>query len=293
MPSSIDLESLRLITAIDRYGSLGAAARDLGISQPAASARLRSVESRYQLSLVSRSTRGSTLTEDGQALCSWANAVLREMETLQAGIAALSEQRHGGLEIAASLTIAEYFLPRWLGEMQRLRPDVHTALRVMNSAEVVATVRARKVSVGFTENPDRPAGLSTRRVGSDRLAVVVAAQHQWTRRAYPPTVDELARTPLVVRETGSGTRETFDRALGAEPRIALEASSTSTLVGAAVNGVGPAVVSEVAVRSQLDSGVLVEVPTELNLRRPLLAIWRADETLRSPATDLVAIAAAR
>lgn len=284
---------MRLIVSVDRLGSLGAAARDLGISQPAASQRLRSLESRYGLSLVSRSTRGSRLTEDGKALCSWANAVLREVDTLQAGIAALSEQRHGGLGIAASLTIAEYFLPRWLGEMQRVRPDVHTALRVMNSAEVVATVRSREVSLGFTENPDRPRGLSTRRVGSDRLAVVVATRHAWTRRAYPPTAEELAATPLVLREAGSGTRETFERALGREPRLALEASSTSALIGAAVNGVGPAVVSEVAVRSHLDAGVLVEVRTELDLRRPLLAIWRADETLRAPATDLVGIAASR
>lgn len=291
MASRIDLESLRLIVAIDRHHSLGAAARELGISQPAASARLRSVESGYGLSLVSRSARGSELTEDGRAVCSWAENVLREVDTLQAGIAALSEQRKGGLEIAASLTIAEYFLPRWLGEMQRTMPDVHTALRVMNSAEVEAQVRQRDVSLGFTESPERPRGLSTRRVGSDRLAVVVAPRHEWTRRVYPPTADELAQTPLVLREAGSGTRETFDRALGTEPRIALEASSTSALVGAAVNGVGPAVVSEVAVRSQLDAGVLVEVTTELDLRRPLLAIWRADERLRSPATDLVAIAA--
>ncbi|UYM06863.1 LysR family transcriptional regulator [Solicola gregarius] len=293
MASRIDLESLRLIVAIDRHHSLGAAARELGISQPAASARLRSVESGYGLSLVSRSTRGSNLTEDGQAVCSWAENVLREVDTLQAGVAALSEQRKGGLEIAASLTIAEYFLPRWLGEMQRTRPDVHTALRVMNSAEVEAQVRRRDVQLGFTESPERPRGLSTRRVGSDRLAVVVAARHEWARRVYAPTADELAQTPLVLREAGSGTRETFDRALGTEPRIALEASSTSALVGAAVNGVGPAVVSEVAVRSHLDAGVLVEVTTQLDLRRPLFAIWRADETLRSPATDLVAIAAQR
>lgn len=292
MPSEIDLDSMRLIAAVDKHGSLGAAARDLGISQPAASARLRSVESRYGLSLVSRSTRGSRLTEDGQALCSWANAVLREVDTLQAGVAALSEQRHGGLAVAASLTIAEYFLPRWLGEMQRVRPDVHAALRVMNSAEVVAKVRDHVVQLGFTEGPDRPPGLSARRVGSDRLVLVVAAGHPWAR-ARPPSQDELADTPLVLREAGSGTRETFDRALGVQPRIALEASSTNALIGAAVNAVGPAVVSGVAVRSHLDTGALVEVATELDLRRPLYAIWRSDEPLRAPATDLVTIAGSR
>jgi len=293
MIADIDLESLRLIVAIDRHHSLGAAARELGISQPAASARLRSVESRYGLSLVARSRRGSTLTEDGHAVCSWAQNVLHEVDTLKAGIAALSEQRKGGLGIAASLTIAEYFLPRWLGELRPLMPEVHAALRVMNSADVVSRVREHDVRLGFVESPERPSDMSTRRVGSDRLAIVISARHEWARRVYVPTVDELAVTPLVLREVGSGTRETFDRALGVEPRLALEVSSTNALVGAAVNGVGPAVVSEVAVRPLLDAGVLVEVRIDLDLTRPLLAIWRGDETLRSPATDLVAIAAQR
>lgn len=289
----VDLESLRLLIAIEAHGSLGAAARSLGVSQPAASARLRSLESRYRLTLVARSTRGSRLTEDGQAVCSWARSVMDEVDTLQAGLRALSEQRSGGLEIAASLTIAEYFLPRWLSELQRVQPHVHASLQVMNSTEVVTRIRSGRTRLGFTEGPGEPPGLSCRQVGSDRLALVVAAGHPWADRSYPTPTDEIAETALVLRESDSGTRQTFDRALGAAPRLALEATSTSALIGAAVNGVGPAVVSEVAVRPHLTSGALVDIPNDLDLRRPLRAIWRAGETLRPPATDLVAIASQR
>lgn len=290
MPSRVDLESMQLLVAIDTHASLGAAARSLGISQPAASARLRALEARYRLSLVARSARGSRLTEDGQAICAWSRAVLRESDTLQAGIAALSEQRRGGVRIAASLTIAEHLLPGWLAEMQRRLPDVHTALRVVNSTDVIEMVRTSQVVLGFIESPAKTAGMSSRRVGRDRLTVVVAPGHPWARRRAPLSVSALTDAAFVVREPGSGTRETFRRALGDEPRIALEAGSTSAVIGSAVSGVGPAVVSELAVRPYLESGALVDVPVALDLRRPLRAIWRADETLRPPAADLVHIA---
>lgn len=85
-----------------------------------------------------------------------------------------------------------------------------------------------------------------------------------------------------MREPGSGTRATFSRALGSEPRVALEAGSTSAVIGSAISGVGPAVVSEFAVRHFVEPGALLDVPVDLDLRRPLRAIWREHERLRPP-----------
>jgi len=293
MSKFVDLDSLRLLLLVDQLGSLGAAARELGISQPAASVRLRSLESRYDLSLVTRSTRGSRLTEDGKAVCAWARNVMTEVDSLEAGISALSAQRRGDLRIAASLTIAEYFMPRWLAELQRSQPGVHAGLVVVNSTEVVAMVRDGRVKLGFIESALAIPDLRTRQVGTDRVTVVVQPEHRWARTRQPIDREELAATPLVVRETGSGTRETFERALGAKASVALEAGSTNVIIGAALNGVGPAVVSEVAARSSIENGTLVDVPVTLDLRRSLRAIWRKEDPLRPPIGDLVAIAARR
>lgn len=293
MSKFVDLDSLRLLLLVDQLGSLGAAARELGISQPAASVRLRSLESRYDLSLVTRSTRGSRLTEDGKAVCAWARNVMTEVDSLEAGIGALSAQRRGDLRIAASLTIAEYFMPRWLAELQRSQPGVHAGLVVVNSTEVVAMVRDGRVKLGFIESALAIPDLRTRQVGTDRVTVVVQPEHRWARTRQPIDREELAATPLVVRETGSGTRETFERALGAKASVALEAGSTNVIIGAALNGVGPAVVSEVAARSSIENGTLVDVPVTLDLRRSLRAIWRKEDPLRPPIGDLVAIAARR
>jgi molybdate transport repressor ModE-like protein len=288
---SLDLVSLRLLVLIDDTGSLGAAARDLGISQPAASARLRSLETHVGLSLVLRSTRGSRLTDDGRAVCAWARLVMEDVAHLETGVAALTAQRRGNLKIAASLTIAEYLMPRWLAELQRAQADVHAGLVVINSHDVVEQVRAGVVTVGFIESPLLTPDLRSQLVGTDRISVVVRPDHPWASSRRPISGQTLAATPLVVRESGSGTRETFDRALGQVGMIAMEAGSPTAIIGAVLNGVGPGVVSEIAVRTAIVQGMLVDVPVALDLRRALRAIWRRSERLHSPTSDLISIAA--
>lgn len=94
----------------------------------------------------------------------------------------------------------------------------------------------------------------------------------------------------MLREEGSGTRSTFERALGQRPTVALQAGSTAALLGAVRAGLGPAVVSQRAVDAEVDAGGLVVVPTTLDLERPLTAVWRKGARL-SPATSaLLAVA---
>src|SRR5690606_5696589 len=84
---------------------------------------------------------------------------------------------------------------------------------VGNSVEVARQVTSEEADLGFIEAPDIPAELSARRIGGDHLEVVVATDHPWSRRRRPLDPAELAQTPLVQREVGSGTRDTYDRAL--------------------------------------------------------------------------------
>lgn len=290
---SLDIVTLRLLIGIDEFGSLGAAARQLRISQPAASARIRSLEAHYRLNLVMRSPRGSSLTDDGKVVCSWARGVTDQIDVLESGIAALKLQRSANLSIAASLTIAEYLLPRWIGELQKALPGATAGLVVANSEGVVDMVIKGRVRIGFVEGPVTATGLTTATVGHDRIAVVVHPDHPWARRKDRIGRAELASTPLVVREAGSGTRATFDLALGAPATIALEAGSTNAVLGSAINGLGPGVVSEIATRTAISAGTLVDVPIDLDTTRPLRAIWPAGERLRSPVSDLIEIATRR
>lgn len=105
------------------------------------------------------------------------------------------------------------------------------SLRVVNSQAVREEVQARNVDIGFIESSLLPIGLARATAGYDRLAVV-GKDHPWARRSIPLTAQELGHARWVLRESGSGTRTTFEAALGRQPLIALEGSSTAVLVGA-------------------------------------------------------------
>ncbi|MFC4056927.1 LysR family transcriptional regulator [Planomonospora corallina] len=290
-----DLESLRLLVEVERLGGLGRAARSAGIAQPSASKRIALLERRLGLTLLERTPTGSTLTSQGTMIAAWAAQVLAAAEELMRGAQAVRHARAAHLHIAASMTVAEYLLPRWLGELQSRQPQVQVGLEVQNSAEVARLVGdgAGGIELGFVEGPSVPQGLAARVVATDRLVVVVAPGHPWARRRTPLLSAELAATPLVVRERGSGTRETLDRALAghvaAAPR--LELGSNTAVKGAAREGSAPAVLSGYAVEAELATGRLVEVATGgIDLERRLRAVWRRGRPPTGPAAVLMAIA---
>lgn len=288
-----ELGALELLLAVVRLGSLGRAAAELGVTQPAASARIRAMERQVGVALLDRSPRGSRPTEAGALVAEWARQVVGAAEELAAGIEALRERRDGRLRVTASLTVAEYLMPGWLVTLKSVRPGVAVTLSAANSTVVAEQVRDGAADLGFVEGTRTPAGLHGAVVAADRLVVVVAPRHRWARRRSGVSAAELAATPLVLREQGSGTREVLDRALAAHGGTAppqLQLASTTALKSAAESGAGPVVVSDLAVADELAAGRLVAVPVpELDLSRPLRAVWPAGRRPSGPARDLLGL----
>ncbi|NUU23283.1 MAG: LysR family transcriptional regulator [Streptomycetaceae bacterium] len=289
-----DLPALELLLAVARLGSLGRAAREAGISQPAASARMRTLERLAGVPLLERTPRGSVLTPAGVLVTDWARPLLDAADELDAGLAALREDHNTRLRVEASLTVAEYLLPRWLVALREARPGVAVSLRVANSTEVAARVLAGEGDLGFTEGSRAPSGLDSAVVAHDRLTVVVAPGHPWARRRKPVPAAELAATPLVQREQGSGTREVLAAALAGHGTVPteplLELASTTALKAAAVSGAGPAVLSSLAVADDVTSGRLIAVEVaDLPLRRSLRAVWPHGTHPTGPARELLAL----
>ncbi|MDT9684125.1 LysR family transcriptional regulator [Streptomyces sp. TRM76323] len=292
-----DLGALELLLAVARHGSLGRAAREVGITQPAASGRIRSMERQLGVALVDRSPRGSRLTAAGALVTDWARRVVEAAEAFDAGAQALRDRRDSRLRVAASMTIAEYLLPGWLIALRAERPDTAVSLQAGNSAAVAALLLAGDADLGYVEGLAVPEGLEGVVVARDRLVVVAAPSHRWARRRAPVTPAELAGTPLVLREYGSGTRQVLDSALAAHGGLAaplMELASTTAVKAAAVSGAGPAVLSELAVTEELASRRLAEVPVEgADLRRALRAVWPTGPRPTGPARDLLSLSRAR
>ncbi|WP_328684405.1 LysR family transcriptional regulator [Streptomyces sp. NBC_00343] len=285
-----DLGALELLLAVARLGSLGAAARELGITQPAASSRVRSMERQLGVALVDRSPRGSTLTDAGALVTDWARRVVEAAAAFDAGAQALRHRRDSRLRVAASMTIAEYLLPGWLLALRSQRPDTAVSLLAGNSTTVAERLLADEADLGFVEGLSVPAGLDSTVIAHDHLIVVTAPTHPWARRQRPVPAAELASTPLILREEGSGTRQVLDAALGGLARPLIELSSTTAVKASAVSGAGPAVLSELAVGEELSMRRLVRIPVEgITLARDLRAVWPTGHRPTGPARELLSL----
>lgn len=290
-----DLEVLHLLVAVAESGSVGAAAAQVGIRQPSASTSLTRCERRLGLTLLNRSTRGTTLTADGAIYVDWARQLLAAAERMQLATAALQAARSAHVRVAASMTVAEYLVPRWLGAFRREHTGIEVNLAVLNSTEVVRQVQAGRHDVGFIECPQPVRPLSTMRVGRDELLVVAPPGHPWTHRRKPVTAVELAGTPLVQREDGSGTRRTFVdacRAAGVQPVAPAQSLASNTAVRIAASaGTAPAVLSELAVKDAAAAGDLVVVQVSgIDLHRPIRAVWTGPQRPTGPVAGLLSLA---
>ncbi|MFH8466701.1 LysR family transcriptional regulator [Streptomyces sp. NPDC017991] len=285
-----ELGALELLLAVARLGSLGRAARELGITQPAASSRVRSMERQLGVALVERSPRGSRLTDAGALVTDWARRVVEAAEAFDAGAQALRDRRDSRLRVAASMTIAEYLLPGWLIALRGQRPDTAVSLLAGNSTVVAERVLSGEADLGFVEGVSVAAGLDSVVIAHDRLIVVTGPGHAWARRRRALGAAELGATPLILREEGSGTRQVLDAALGGLARPLIELSSTTAVKASAASGAGPAVLSELALGEELSARRLVAIPVEgVRLSRALRAVWPAGHRPAGPARDLLAL----
>ncbi|MGW8063400.1 LysR family transcriptional regulator [Streptomyces ziwulingensis] len=285
-----DLGAMELLLAVARLGSLGGAARELGVTQPAASSRIRSMERQLGVALVDRSPRGSRLTDAGALVTDWARRIVEAAEAFDAGAQALRDRRDSRLRVAASMTIAEYLLPGWLVALRTQLPDTAVSLLAGNSAAVAERLLSDEADLGFVEGVSVPAGLDSAVIARDRLIVVTAPGHPWARRRRPLEAAELAATPLILREKGSGTRQVLDAALGGLARPLIELSSTTAVKAAAVSGAGPSVLSELAVGEELATRRLVSVPVaDVALARDLRAVWPTGHRPTGPARHLLSL----
>ncbi|MTD13575.1 LysR family transcriptional regulator [Nakamurella sp. YIM 132087] len=277
-----ELTALQVLVTVARSPSLNAAAKALGVSQQAVSARVAGLESLVGVPLILRTRQGISMTKAGSTVAEWAHRLLDVAAELDSGLATLRDDGQAHIRIAASLTIAEHLLPGWLvGVRSPGRPNPEIQVVATNSDQVLELLRAGEVDLGFVEKPGVLTDVRSRTVARDELVVVVPPGHPWTRRGFVLDAHLLADTAIVSRETGSGTREALLHALrrvegpGFRLRPALMSLSSTTAVRAAVAaGAGPAVLSRLAVDEDVRAGRLVEIPLPgVDLRRALRAAW--------------------
>lgn len=286
-----DVHSLDLLHSVAELGSIRQAASRHSISQPGASMRLRSLEQLLGVQLLDRSHGRAQLTSAGTAVVQWSEEVLSAMRELQVGVEALRADDRTHLRVMASMTVAEYLVPGWLNRLRTSDPDLVVSLEMGNSHRVLDAMSAAEADVGFVEGQHAPRDLASRVICADDLVVVVDSTHPWARRRKPLVAAELASCPLVLREAGSGTREVLEaamRSLGLTVTALVELGSTTAIKAAVGAGVGPGVLSRLAVDDDVRESRLVEVAIEgFSLGRFIRVVWPKERPLSVSAKRLL------
>ena len=265
------LEQLRIFVAVAEREHMTRAAADLHLTQSATSAAIAALEARYDTKLFDRIGRRIELTAAGRLFLDEARAVLARAAAAEALLTDLSGLKRGALSLAASQTVANYWLPPLLHEFQSRYPGVTLSLRIGNSQQVAGWVREASADIGVIEGSIDDPLLHSSIVADDDLVLCVAPHHPWaTIRSV--TAEMVKATPWVVREAGSGTRAVLDEWLpslgltAADLTIALTLPSNESVRSAVAAGAGATVISRVVVEARLRAGSLIAIEAALPKR---------------------------
>jgi DNA-binding transcriptional LysR family regulator len=262
------LDQLRIFVAVAERGHVTRAADFLGISQSAASAAISALETRYGAKLFDRVGRGIELTESGRVFLREARAVIDRAAMARSVLEDLAGRASGAVSIAASQTIATYWLPRRLATFHTANPGVRLNVVIRNTRGVETAVVEGEANLGLVEGPTQHPALIREHIDRDKLVLVVSAGMP------PPKVKANGRIDLrainwVIRERGSGTRRgledlAFREGLTLDDlNIFLELPSNEAVREAIEAGAGATVISRHVVASAIAAGALSEIPIPL------------------------------
>src|SRR5437763_13384193 len=205
----MDTRQLAAVCAVVERRSFSQAAEQLGVTQPAVSLQIRSLEKRVGLQLLDRSGRRVEPTEAGRRLYRSARRLLALEEQLLAELGEEAEgELSGRLEIGASTGPGGTVLPVALAEFQQLHPGVHVALQVSDTQRVVELVARREIELGVVGAARRHRGVVFEPFFRDEVVLAVPPDHRFAGRTI--SLDELREEPLVVMQEGAGVRQVIE-----------------------------------------------------------------------------------
>ena len=238
------------------------------MSQSAASAAIAALEDSYQIKLFDRVGRGIQLTEAGRIFLREARAVLDRASMARSVLQDLAGSPAGPIALAASQTIATYWLPRRLAAFHTANPRVRLNVVIRNTREVESAVADGEVSIGLVEGPTQHPALIRTRLDQDQMVLVVAAGRA-PLPLKPAGGIDLRALNWVIREPGSGTRRGLEDLAAREGASLDELNIFLVLPGneavreAVEAGAGATIISRHVVAAAIAAGRLKEIPIEL------------------------------
>lgn len=285
------IRHMRIFLAICNHGcNLTRAAEALYMAQPAVSSALQELERYYGVLFFDRIGRRLYMTEAGRRFWQYASHIAALFDELEQGLR--DWDAAGLLRVGASVTIATQLLPRYVQQFAQRYPALSVRVLIASSEQLEGKLLRSELDFALVEGVPRDVNIRGEPFMEDSLAIVCGPDSPLLQTGVL-TAEELARQPLLLRERGSGTRETLERAAqaaGVSLHPSWEGMSNTALIHAAQYGLGVAVLARRVVAAQLLQGQLCELRVpQLDLHRQLRIIYHKDKFLTPSAKAFMAL----
>lgn len=261
------IDQLRIFLVVAQEQHFTRAAEILYITQPAVSAAIQSLEEEYGVKLFHRIGRHIEITQAGKLLQVEAQKILDCVALTERGLRELNNFQRGELKLGSSLTVGNYWLPEKISRFKRKYPGISVDCVLANTEEICEGTASGLFDLGLIEaevKPSLKSCLDFEPVGGDHLVIVVGKSHPWYERGKID-VGELYSTGWVMRESGSGTQQSFEQALQSWGVVISELDvilvlNTGEMVKAVVEtGVGATAISELMVSKEIQLDTLRKI----------------------------------
>ena len=265
----ITIRQLEVFVAVAQQRNLTKAAKQLDMTQSAASMSLKQLEQTLESHVFSRIGRGLVLNDLGHQLLPKAQQILQQSESLLSDLYDKDRIPTGHLVLGCSTTIANYLFPQYLKEFLDEHTNITIALRVGNTDEIASQIRTGESHLGLIEGELAVHDLHEENWLRDQLQVIASPNHPLAGRKKIP-LSTLAKQQWIMRESGSGTRSTLLNAIsqqGMKFNSIIEIGHTEAIKRAVEAEMGLSCLSALAVRRELAVRSLVTLPVSLGLGR--------------------------
>lgn len=265
------LEQLRIFIMVAETLNMRVAAERLYLTQPAVSAAIAALENRYGIKLFDRVGRALELNEMGRRFLPEAQAILDKVKEACGLFENLSGLVQGTFCIAASQTVATYYLPSHLARFASAHPGLTLEILVGNTVQAISYVLAGDADMGVIEGQTEEQSLEIQPIRGDSFGFYVAPTHFLA--GCIPTRDDLLKACWVSREVGSGTRDYVVSTLKKrffldfdELKIRLELLSNDAVLEAVMEGEFMAAETDLAAKLRLHNGLIQRLDYTLRER---------------------------
>ena len=251
------LRQLEVFLETARHENLSRAAATLAMSQSAASDALRELEQQFDVLLFDRVGRRIQLNDFGRLLLPRAEELLDRAQELE--ILLGRHQAHGPIRVGATLSIGNYLCIPLIKQYREKYPDSPVSLEVDNTEHIASKVTHYELDVGMIEGEVNDPALEITRWDEDELIVFARPDHPLAHKGLID-VEDILQESWILREKGSGTRQTFDRVMHDQLsvlRIGLELEHTEAIKRAVEAGMGLGCLSKVTLVEAFASGRFV------------------------------------